>query len=214
MLRVVLAEDEALYRDLLATALAQDPDLEVRGAFATGEALLDAAASLNPDAAILDLDLGAGIDGLRTAILLRQRRPDTGIVLLTQHAAPRLLVTMPPAGLHGWAYLLKSSVTDVATLRRAIADAAAGRLLIDPRLVARRAFHMTGRLGRLTVRQREIVALLAMGWDNAHIASHLSLSTKTVENQLTRIYETLDLQGLHPRVRTVLIYLEETYQTA
>ncbi len=211
MLRVVVAEDEALYRDLLSTALARAPDLEVGGAFATGEALLEAAPHLKPDAAVLDLDLGPGLDGLGTALRLRRQRPHVGIVLLTHHAAPRLLTTLPPEGLRGWAYLMKSSIADVAGLRQAILDTAGGRLHIDPRLVARRAYHLTGRMGRLTTRQRDIVELLALGWNNDRIAAHLSLAPKTVDNHLSRIYEVLDLRGVHPRVRTVLIYLEETY---
>lgn len=211
MLRVAVAEDEALYRDLLASALAHAPGLEVAGAFATGEALLDAAPLLNPGAVVLDLDLGPGLDGLRTAVRLRHLLPDLGVVLLTNHAAPRLLTALPPEGLRGWAYLMKSSVADIAGLRQAIVDTAAGRLHIDPALVAHRAYHLTGRIGQLTGRQRDIVELLAMGWDNSRIASHLSLAPRTVDNHLSRIYEALELHGVHPRVRTVLIYLEETY---
>jgi DNA-binding NarL/FixJ family response regulator len=210
-LRVVVAEDEALYRELLCAGLGQQPGLEIVGSFPSGESLIRTLGALQPDVALLDLDLGPGIDGLRTGLRLRADLPDIGVVLLTHHAAPRLLATLPPEALGGWAYLLKRSVADVAALHRAIIDAADGRLVIDPRLVRRRAYHMTGRLGRLTARQRDIVELLAMGWDNGQIASHLSLSTKTVENQLSRIYEALELRGVHPRVRTVLIYLEETY---
>jgi DNA-binding NarL/FixJ family response regulator len=106
---------------------------------------------------------------------------------------------------------MKSSVADVASLHQAIVNTVAGRLHIDPRLVARRAYHLTGRIGQLTSRQRDIVELLAMGWDNNRIASHLSLAPRTVDNHLSRIYEALELRGVHPRVRTVLIYLEETY---
>jgi len=214
-IRVLVVEDEPLYRGLLTTALSQDPLLEVVGSFADGRSAVAAAPTLGAHVALLDLDLGGEPDGMRTGLLLRRILAEVGVVLLSHLAAPRLLTALPPEHAWGWSYLLKRSVADVATLRCAVRRAAAGEVMVDPALVARRVAHSTGVLGRLTERQRTLVELLAQGWDNEAIALRLSLAPKTVDNQLSQIYLALGLgraaAGLNPRVRTVLLYLEETY---
>jgi DNA-binding NarL/FixJ family response regulator len=112
----------------------------------------------------------------------------------------------------GWSYLLKQSVRDVAALRRAIEGAAEGDVVLDPRLVAGLQPRAGGPLDRLTPRQREILGLVAQGLTNAVIAQELVLAEKSVENQLTDIYEACGIerkeQQVHARVKAVLLYLQ------
>lgn len=213
--RLVLAEDESLFRDLLGMALTQYPDLEVVGAFSDGETAVREAPALRPDVALMDIELGGQLNGVQAAILLRRALPDLGIVLLSNQGSPRLLASLPQDSLGGWSYLLKQSVRDIASLHRAIEGAAAGLMVLDPSLVANRKARTGGAIERLTPRQREIMGLVAQGYTNAAIAEKLVVATKTVEKQLNLLYQELQVDrntsALHPRVKAVLIYMEETH---
>jgi DNA-binding NarL/FixJ family response regulator len=217
-LRIVLAEDESLLRDLMRTALSSRPRLEVVGAFANGEAVVEGAARLRPDVALLDIELGGEINGIQAGMLLRRQLPAIGIVLLSGQGAPRVLASLPQDTLSGWSYLLKGSVRDVDSLERAIEGAAAGFMVIDPKLVHARQARSGGVLDRLTPRQREILALVAQGYTNAGIAEQLVIAVKTVEKQLNLLYQELGVDrstsALHPRVKAVLAFLEESHADA
>jgi DNA-binding NarL/FixJ family response regulator len=134
-------------------------------------------------------------------------------VLLSNHSVPRFLATLPPESMAGWCYLLKKSVSDVATLTRSLEGAAAGLVVLDPHLVSDRRPD-EGPLARLTDRAREILELIAQGYTNAAIAERLVLSERTVENRLNQLYHELGLASgrreFNPRVRAALIYLAET----
>lgn len=212
--RIVLVEDEGLYRDLLRTVLQLDPDLEVVGAYADPEEALEEVPRLRPQVALIDIELGHQMNGVQLGLLLRERSPDLGIVLLSNVRAPRLLSSLPPAEVAGWSYLLKGSVRDVSVLRRAIDGASTGLVTVDPSLVAGRQARERGPLAVLTSRQLDILALLAEGWTNDAIAAHLRLSIKTIENHLVLMYQQLGLgrgtRQLQPRVKAVLLYLSET----
>ena len=215
-LRVVLAEDEGLYRDMLRAALGQDPTIEVVGAFADGDALLAGAAALRPDVALLDIELGSSINGVQAGLRLRQQLPDLGIVLLSNLGAPRFLAALKPEQIAGWAYLLKRSARSVDVLRRAIHGASMGLVMLDPHLVAGRTPQPGGPLARLTPRQHQMVELLAEGLSNEAIADRLGVSPRTVDNQIGAIYDELGVDradaGVQPRVKAVLLYLQETQQ--
>lgn len=210
-IRLVIVEDEALYRELLATALASHPRFEVVQAFQDAGGALAEIPDLAPDVALLDIELGGPIHGVRLGTLLRRALPRLGIVLLSNHADPDFLAAVPRQEVTGWAYLLKRSVTDLAALERAIEGAAAGLVVLDPKLAAA-PMSGEGGLGRLTPRQFEILRLIAQGHTNAGIARRLGLSAKSVENQINVIYQELDIdtadREMHPRVRAVLLYLE------
>ena len=217
-IRLILAEDESLFRDLLGTALRQYPDLEVVGAFSDGETAVREAPALKPDVALMDIELAGQLNGVQAAILLRRALPELGIVLLSNQGSPRILSSLPQDSMGGWSYLLKQSVRDIASLHRAIEGAAAGLMVLDPSLVANRKARTGGAIDRLTPRQREILGLVAQGYTNAAIAEKLVVATKTVEKQLNLLYQELGVDrntsALHPRVKAVLIYMEETHAAA
>ena len=213
-IRVIIAEDEDLYRDMLRTALSTDPHLDVVGTFSNGEAAVEQAAGLRPQVALLDIELGGHLNGVQAGVLLRRALPRLGIVLLSNQGSPRVLASLPPDALSGWSYLLKRSVRDVGALQRAIQGAAAGLMVLDPQLVVGRRERAGGALARLTPRQREILGLVAQGYTNAAIAAQLVVAVKTVEKQLNLLYQELGADrgssSLHPRVKAVLTFLEET----
>ncbi len=216
-IRVIIAEDEDLYRDMLRTALSADPHLDVVGTFPNGEAAVERAAALEPQVALLDIELGGQLNGVQVGVMLRRKLPELGIVLLSNQGSPRVLQSLPQEALNGWSYLLKRSVRDIGSLQRAIEGAASGLMVIDPQLITNRRMREGGRLARLTPRQREILALVAQGYTNAAIAEKLVVAVKTVEKQLNLLYQELGADRgsstLHPRVKAVLSFLEETQPT-
>lgn len=212
--KVVLVEDEPLYRDLLRIALSSHPLLEVIGAFADGESALAAVSHLQPRVAVLDIELRGSMNGVQLGMLLRQKLPKLGIVLLSNHEDPQFLTAVPRNQIGGWSYLLKKSVSDVSALGRAIEGAGAGFVVLDPQLATGMRPRPAGRLAQLSSRQREILSLIAQGFTNAAIAQRLNLAGKSVENQINQLYQQLDIDredpSLQPRVRAVLIYLHES----
>lgn len=213
-LRLVIVEDEDLYRDLLTTVLGIDPGLEVVGSYASADAALRAVPQLRPDVALLDIELGGSVNGVQLGLMLREHLRDIGIVLLSNVRAPRLLGSIPREQIHGWSYLLKRSVRDANVVRRAIDGATRGLVTLDPDLVANRQAREHGRISGLTERQRSILELVAEGWTNEAIAGRLGIAVKTVENQLVVTYQELGVDRekdpVHPRVKAVLEYLAQT----
>jgi DNA-binding NarL/FixJ family response regulator len=213
-LRVILVEDEGLFRDLLRIALSQHPRLEVVGSFPDAEAALQKAVDLRPDVAILDIELRGSMNGVQLGLLLRRQLKELGVVLLSNHRDLRFVGAVPPETVAGWSYLLKRSVSDVGTLSRAVEGASMGLVVLDPQVVSSMRPTAGGRLSRLTPRQREILALIAQGHTNAAIAERLVLAEKSVENQINLLYQQLEIDrrdpSIQPRVSAVLAYLGES----
>lgn len=211
---VLLVEDDGLLRDALRIALSQAGPIDVVGAFADGDAALQAAPHLDFQVAVLDIVLGHGPNGVQVGRLLRRQRPHLGIVLLSHHSDAAVLGAVPESELAGWSFLLKASVGDVAALRRAVEGTAAGFVVLDPRLVVRRRAREEGLLRQLPPRQREVLGLVAQGFSNTAIAEEMGVTVKTVENQLNGAYRTIGIDpddgSVQPRVTAVLTYLRET----
>ncbi|HEX6512268.1 MAG TPA: response regulator transcription factor [Chloroflexota bacterium] len=212
--RVVIVEDDDLYRNLLTVCLSQQPTLEVAASFSNSDHAAALAASFRPAAAILDITLPGSMDGVQLGLRLRQQLPGLGIVLLSNHAFPELLASLPAREVAGWSYLLKKTVTDVDALARAIAGSAAGMVTLDPSLVAGMQPRVNSHLSRLTRRQREVLDLIALGFTNAAVAQALVLTEKSVEKHVSSLYDALEIErgdpATTPRVQAVLRYLEES----
>jgi DNA-binding NarL/FixJ family response regulator len=213
-LRLVVIEDDDLYRNLLAVCLSRQPALFVIGSFADSDEALARIPELRPTAAILDIDLPGSMDGIELGLALRRQLPDLGIVLLSNHAIPQMLSALPEESVAGWSYLLKKSVSDVNALARAITGSVSGMVTLDPSLVAGLRPRENGRLAALTRRQREVLDLIAQGFTNAAIGEALVLSEKSVEKHVTSLYDALEIDranaSVTPRVEAVLLYLKET----
>lgn len=210
-LKVVIIGGEGLYRDLLSISMSQQPNIEVVGAFADPATALDAVERLAPDVAILDVDSSSSFDDVQIGLLLRERLPNIGIVLLAARHDPRRVAAMPPNDLRGWSYLLKSRIGDLQALCHAIEGAAAGLVVMDSEVLSSVRQSGSGALSRLSPRQSQILGLIAEGLTNAGIARRLRLSEKTVENQINLLYQQLGIgrsdSAFHPRVKAALTYL-------
>jgi DNA-binding NarL/FixJ family response regulator len=204
--RAVIAEDLALLRDGL-TRLLRDNDIEVVAAVEDGDALVHAVLREEPDIAIVDIRLPPTFrdEGLRAAIELRERRPGTAVLIISQYVEQAYARELLADGRGGIGYLLDAFVD-------AVRRVAAGGTALDPEVVAR---FVSGeeRLERLTPREREVLSLMAEGRSNASIADALVLTVGAVEKHVASILQKLRLppsDDTHRRVLAVLAYLEET----
>lgn len=201
--RVVVVEDDSLTRSLIGSLLRSHGIDVVIEAASTAEAL-SALGTQRIDAALLDLDLGPGPNGLDLAHELRHRMPEIGLVLLTSYTDPRLkdpAVTIP----RGLVYLTKQDGTDVAAVINALRQAIVTPTTSQPK-PPRNA---------LTETQIEVLAGLASGKTTAQIAADRAVTTKAVEQVITRLYEILEVNRdarSNPRVQLVRKYQELTGQ--
>jgi DNA-binding NarL/FixJ family response regulator len=210
-MRVVIAEDAAMMREGLIRLLA-DRGHQVCAAVTDGEALLTAVAEHGPDVAVVDIRMPPTHtdEGLRAAIDIRRDHPATGVLVFSQYIEPRYAARLLEGGAAKMGYLLKDRVADVAEFTDALARVAAGGTALDPEVVAQLLRAGRPGLDTLTLREREVLALMAEGRSNAGIAASLSISTGSVEKHVAGIFAKLDLppsQGDNRRVLAVLHYL-------
>lgn len=210
-MQIVIGEDSALFREGLARLLA-DAGHEVVGKARDATELLAVVESARPDLAVIDIRMPPDHtdDGARAARVLRERHPQLGIVLLSQHLETRHSVELVAAGRFG--YLLKDRVFDVDDFLDSLRRVAAGGSALDPDVVA----HLIGTAGRgdpsatLTPRERDVLGLMAEGRTNRAIARRLWLTDRTVETHVSSIMAKLgliDSDEDHRRVLAVLTYL-------
>lgn len=176
-MRVVLAEDSGLLREVLTGALT-DRGIEVVAAVPDAEPLLRAVEEhAGLDAAVVDVRMPPTFtdERLRAALLLRRRWPRLGVLILSQYVEERYATELLAAGARGLCYLLKDAVGDLAEFSDALARVAAGGTALDPDVVAQlvaRSRH-TRALERLIRREREVLAAMAEGRSNSGIAQKL-----------------------------------------
>jgi DNA-binding NarL/FixJ family response regulator len=213
-LRVVIAEDAAVFREGLASLL-EDRGHQVCAAVADGEQLLAAVASHRPDVAVVDVRMPPTHtdEGLRAALRLRADHPGTGVLVFSQYIETSYAARLLQGNAAGVGYLLKDRVADVAEFTEALGRVAAGGTALDPEVVSQMlgaGRHAPG-LAALTPREREVLALMAEGRSNAGIAAVLVISASVVEKHVASIFGKLGLppaEGDNRRVLAVLRYLE------
>ena len=211
--RVILVEDNLFFREMLERTLASEEGIEVVGKTDDGDAAVQLAGELQPEAVLMDIELRGEVDGVEAALRIKRERPATGIVILSSHRDRRYVTSLPLYESPGWSYLLKQTVPDVATVVRAIQGCIQGMIMLDPAVVERLSPKEGSALERLTKRQQEVLALIAQGYNNAGIAEQLSLAEKSVETYINVIYQELELSGaedVHARVRATIMFLEES----
>jgi len=212
--RIIVVEDEALFRELLRRTLSNEPGLEVVGEAEDGETAVHLAEEMSPDVVLMDIELAGDIDGIEAALQIKKATPHIGIVILSVHKDRRYVTSLPLEDSGGWAYLLKQTVPDLATIVRAIEGSKAGMLVLDPTMVRSLRPKQDSVLAKLTPRQYEVLELIAQGYNNIAIAQRLQLSEKSVETYINAIYQELQLSNepdINTRVRATLLYLEHSY---
>jgi two-component system response regulator DesR len=184
VIRVLLAEDQAMVRGALASLLELEDDIEVVAEVGRGDEVLAAAGTAAPDVALLDIGL-PGRDGLEVAAQLRAELPAVRVVMLTTFNRPGYLRRAMEAGAAG--FLLKDA--PAAELARAIRAAHAGQRVVDPGLAA--AALSQGE-NPLTAREQEVLAAAREHGTVAELADALYLSHGTTRNHLSAIMRKLD----------------------
>jgi DNA-binding NarL/FixJ family response regulator len=212
--RVVIAEDLALLRDGLARLL-RDNGFEVVAAVEDAASLLRAVEDKRPEIAIVDIRLPPTFrdEGLRAALDLRERAPETAIMIVSQYVEHTYANELLADGRGGIGYLLKDRIMDVDDFVDAVRRVANGGTALDPEVVSRliKRRRSDGPLERLTPREREVLSLMAEGRSNSGIASQLVLTVGAVEKHVASILSKLRIppsESDHRRVLAVITYLQ------
>jgi DNA-binding NarL/FixJ family response regulator len=212
-MRVVIAEDAALFREGLAR-LITDRGHQVAAAVGDADALLAAVAEYRPDVAVVDVRMPPTHtdEGLRAAIELRRDHPGTGVLVLSQYIETTYAARLLEGNAAGVGYLLKDRVADVAEFADALARVAAGGTALDPEVVSQlvRVSRHTDGIAALTPREREVLALMAEGRSNGGISAALVVTGGVVEKHVASIFGKLGLppsEADNRRVLAVLRYL-------
>jgi DNA-binding NarL/FixJ family response regulator len=212
-IRVLIVDDHAMVRRDMRDFLDLHDDLEVVGEAADGEAALEAAATLRPDVVVMDLMM-PGMDGIAATTELKARHPAMEVIAITSFVEEDRITAAIEAGATG--FLLKDAEAD--DLAGAIRAARSGEVYLDPAvagIVARRmrtagAHGSTehddaATLGRLTARERDVLACLARGMSNRAIAADLGMAERTARTHVSNILAKL---GLGSRTQAALFAVE------
>ena len=212
-LRVVLAEDDVLLREGLASLLDRS-GLQVVGQAGDARELLSLVRDTRPDVALIDIRMPPTrtTEGLQAAQVIREEQPDVAIMVLSAHVEVEHAMGLLASG-RGVGYLLKSRVTDVGDFLETVDRVARGGSVVDPALVAELvgARRRSDPLSALSAREREVLSLMAEGRSNAGIARRLWVTEGTVEKHVRSILAKLTLpeaEDDHRRVLAVLTFLE------
>jgi DNA-binding NarL/FixJ family response regulator len=209
VLRIVVADDDALLREGLASLL-QEAGHVVVGRARDAPDLLLKVRSYVPDIAIVDVRMppGNADDGLLAAAAIRREHASVSVLVLSQHVEPTYMLELVGDDASGVGYLLKDRVRDVAHFVEAVERVAAGGTAFDPAVVnslvgGRRA----SKLDELTDRERDVLTLLAEGRSNRAIAKQLFLSPRAIERHVQAIFSKLRLRDTEDDNRRVLAVL-------
>ncbi|MFJ2840725.1 response regulator [Streptomyces griseofuscus] len=200
--RILVCDDHAVVRAGLLALLHSAPDIEVVGEAGSGEEALALARKTAPDVVLMDLQLGAGIDGVETTRRLRATSPAPHVLVLTTYDTDADVTRAVAAGATG--YLLKAERAE--DLFTAIHAAARGRPALSPPVADRVMSRLRNPRPTLTPRERDILAQLAHGLPNHAIARSLFISEATVKTHLRRIYDKL---GVDTRAGAVAVAKEQ-----
>lgn len=216
--RVLYVENDPALRGILAYALQQHPDLELNAAVGDADAALAAAREYHFDVALLDLALGGdSMNGHELGLALREITNDIGIVIYSQHAVSDFTRTLPEDIRFGWSVIQKRADIGIDYLAEVLRATARGESVIDTQILKAREESAVSPIERLTLRQRQIMALAASGLDANAIAEELHLAPVTIRQELSRIYAILvpnPKRGTDLRTTAVLRYLRETRRYA
>jgi len=192
VIRILLADDENLIRDALATLLSLEDDLEVVVQAASGTEALAAARKHLPDVAVLDLQM-PGLDGIEVAQALASEVPACGVVMVTSHGRPGYLKRALEAGVR--AFLPKTVSSRV--LADVVRQVHAGGRYVDPELAAEA---IAAGASPLTPREADVLELAAGGAPVEEIATRASLAPGTVRNYLSSAAAKLGATNRHEAV--------------
>lgn len=187
MIRVVIAEDQAMVRGAMVALLRLEPDIDVVADVASGDAAVDAVLRDRPDVVLMDIEM-PGMDGIAATGVIHQRAPSCKVLILTTFGRPGYLRGAMDAGAVG--FLVKDA--PASELANAIRRAMRGERVIDPELAMAA---LSSGPNPLTDRQREVLRLSLGGASIAEMAQALFLSEGTVRNYLSEAIAKLDARN-------------------
>jgi len=199
-IRVLIADDHALFREGVNAILKSVPDIEIVGEAGTGQEALTLASELTPDVILMDIQM-PDLNGVEATQRILKTQPDTGIIIVTMLEDDDSLFSAMRAGARG--YVLKGA--DKAEMLKSIRAVAEGEALFGPTIAARllNFFHENPQKSKnespsiafpeLTDREREILGCIARGDTNEEITEQLSISLKTVRNHVSSIFNKLQV---------------------
>ena len=212
-MRVVVGEDSVLLREGIVRVL-REAGFEVVAQAGDAEELVRKVSAHRPDVAVVDIKMPPTEtdDGLRAAMEIRRRLPETGVIVLSQYLEEGYALDLVADGAEGTGYLLKDRVGDVERFADSVRRVGEGGSALDPEVVVqilgRR--RRDDRLAGLTVRDHEVLALMAEGRSNQAIARRLVVTERAVEKHVTSVFDKLGLMPApedHRRVLAVLTFL-------
>ena len=213
-MRIVIGEDAVLLRAGLVQVLDEAGE-DVVAAVGDAPSLVEAVGTHRPDLAVVDVRMPPDLtdDGLRAAIEIRNRWPETAILVFSQYVERAFAAELMATGTEGLGYLLKDRVADVAQFLDAVRRVGTGGTALDPEVVAQLLARTRHRhpVERLSPREREVLALMAEGHSNQGIARALVISDGAVEKHVSSVFAKLDLppaESTNRRVLAVLRWLE------
>jgi two-component system response regulator DesR len=194
MIRLLLADDQALVRAALAALLSLEEDFEVVAEVGRGDEVVDAAREHRPDVALLDVDM-PGLDGLAAAAILTSEVPSCRVMIVTTFGRPGFLRRAMEAGVSG--FVVKDAPAEL--LADAVRRVWAGERVVDPALAAAT---LAGGTSPLTGRERDVLVAARDGASVAVIATRVFLSEGTVRNHLS---SAIAKTGVSNRMEAVLV---------
>lgn len=214
--RVVLADDHQLIRQGVAAILAKIDDVELVAECTDFDDLMATVDLHKPDVVVTDIRMPpTGTDeGITAALAIRAKRPETGVVVLSQFAEPEYVLQLFENGSDRLGYLLKDRV-NAGDLERAVRSVVGGGSAVDGAIVdvlVTARGRRPSAIDRLTPREREVLACIAEGLNNAAVAERLVLSEKAVAKHINSMFAKLDLgvdEHSHRRVKAVLLWLAQ-----
>jgi DNA-binding NarL/FixJ family response regulator len=212
-LRVVIGEDDVLLREGIARIL-EGAGLEVVAQTGNADDFLRRAHAHRPDVAVVDVQMPPGNedDGLRAALQLRDKIPETGVLVLSQFFEESYAVDLIGDHAEGVGYLLKERVGDVSVFIDAVRRVADGGTALDPEIVGRMLGRRraSGPLDELSPRELDVLREMAEGKSNRGIAEALVVSEAAIEKHVKNIFRKLEIEPTatdHRRVLAVLQYV-------
>jgi DNA-binding NarL/FixJ family response regulator len=199
-IRVLIADDHALFREGVHAILKSVPDIEIVGEAGTGKEAIKLASDLVPDVILMDIQM-PDLNGVEATQRILNTQPDVGIIIVTMLEDDDSLFSAMRAGARG--YVLKGA--DKAEMLKSIRAVVEGEALFGPAIAGRLLSFFQGNRPRskdeshsmsfpeLTEREREVLAYIARGDTNAEIAEGLSISLKTVRNHVSNIFTKLQV---------------------